>query len=150
MGRLLRRLARLGAGGYAVIERDFLVTTSTRRFLAVRLVVAAVAAVVVALTALANHREPPDEVGRFVLGALAEAEDPAIQEASQVVLPYLLELRQKFDPEAYGGAHLVGVKGTVVIAHGSSSRVAIANALALAPEGAERGLVGRIEAGLGG
>jgi glycerol-3-phosphate acyltransferase PlsX len=89
-------------------------------------------------------------VGRFVLGALAESDDPAIQEASQVILPYLSELRQAFDPEAYGGAHLVGVKGTVVIAHGSSSRIAIANALELASEGAERDLVGRIEAGLGG
>jgi len=53
-------------------------------------------------------------------------------------------------PEAYGGAHLVGVKGTVVIAHGSSTRRAIANALTMAGEGAERDLVGRIEAGLRG
>lgn len=89
-------------------------------------------------------------VGRFVLGSLAEAQDPAIQEAAQVVLPHLFVLREKFNPEAYGGAHLVGAKGTVVIAHGSSSRVAVANALALASEGAERGLVERIEAGLGG
>mgnify|MGYP001821629508 CR=1 FL=1 len=89
-------------------------------------------------------------VARFVLGAIAESDDPAIQESSQTILPYLMELRQAFDPEAYGGAHLVGVKGTVVIAHGSSSRIAIANALSLASEGAERDLVGRIEAGLGG
>lgn len=89
-------------------------------------------------------------VGRYVLETLGAAEDPAIQEAAQVILPKLMELRQRFDPEAYGGAHLVGAKGTVVIAHGSSSRVAIANALALASEGAERDLVGRIEAGLGG
>lgn len=88
-------------------------------------------------------------VARVVFDALAEAEDPVIHEASKVVLPHLLELQEKFNPEAYGGAHLVGAKGTVVIAHGSSSRVAIANALALASEGAERDLVGRIEAGLG-
>ena len=87
-------------------------------------------------------------VGRFVLEALASAEDLDVQEASQVVLSHFLELREKFDPEAYGGAHLVGTKGTVVIAHGSSSRVAIANALDLASEGAERDLVGRIEVGL--
>ncbi len=89
-------------------------------------------------------------VGRFVLEALTSVEDPEIQAAARVVLPYLLELRKKFDPEAYGGAHLVGTKGTVVIAHGSSSRVAVSNALALASEGVERDLVGRIEAGLGG
>jgi len=89
-------------------------------------------------------------VARIVLEALASAEDSEIQEAAQVTLSHLLELREKFDPEAYGGAHLVGAKGTVVVAHGSSSRVAIANALDLASEGAERDLVGRIEAGLGG
>ena len=87
-------------------------------------------------------------VARFVLDALATAEAPEISDASKVVLPYLLALRDKFDPEAYGGGHLVGTKGTVVISHGSSSRVAIANALALASEGAERDLVDRIEAGL--
>jgi len=89
-------------------------------------------------------------VGRFIMEALAGAEDPVVQEAAKVVLPLLLQLRERFDPEAYGGAHLVGTRGTVVIAHGSSSRVAIANALVLASEGAEHDLVGRIEAGIRG
>jgi phosphate acyltransferase len=87
-------------------------------------------------------------VGRFVLEGLAAESDPAIQSAAAVILPKMMSLRERFDPEAYGGAHLVGVKGTVVIAHGSSSRRAIANAITMASEGAERGLVGRIEAGL--
>lgn len=89
-------------------------------------------------------------VGGFVMEALAAAEEPEIRAASQVVLPLLMQLRERFDPEAYGGAHLVGTRGTVVIAHGSSSRRAIANALDLASEGAERDLVGRIEAGIRG
>lgn len=89
-------------------------------------------------------------VGRFVLEGLAGEQDPAVQEAIGVVLPKMMTLRERFDPEAYGGAHLLGVRGTVVIAHGSSSRRAIANALVMAAEGAERGLVARIEAGLGG
>jgi glycerol-3-phosphate acyltransferase PlsX len=89
-------------------------------------------------------------VGRFVLEGIAGATDPAVQEAAAILLPAMMGLRERFDPEAYGGAHLVGVKGTVVIAHGSSTRRAIANALTMAGEGAERGLVGRIEAGLRG
>jgi len=89
-------------------------------------------------------------VGRVILENIAADPSPEVQAAAQVILPGLMRLRQQFDPEAYGGAHLVGVKGTVVIAHGSSSRVAIANALAMAAEGAERGLVTRIEAALGG
>ncbi|MEX0827163.1 MAG: phosphate acyltransferase PlsX [Acidimicrobiia bacterium] len=89
-------------------------------------------------------------VARVILEAISSDTDPEVQTAAQVILPRLMALRARFDPEAYGGAHLVGVKGTVVIAHGSSSRVAIANALAMAAEGAERGLVARIEAGLSG
>lgn len=87
-------------------------------------------------------------VGRMILETIAGDDDPEVQAAAGVILPRIADLREKFDPEAYGGAHLVGVKGTVVIAHGSSSRIAIANALAMAAEGAERGLVSRIEAGL--
>lgn len=60
------------------------------------------------------------------------------------VLPALAEVRHRLDPETYGGAQLLGVKGVVVIGHGSSSRVAVANALSLAAEGAERGLPARI------
>ena len=89
-------------------------------------------------------------VGRVILETIAADDDPEVQAAAAVILPRIAGLREKFDPEAYGGAHLVGVKGTVVIAHGSSSRVAVANALAMASEGAERGLVSRIEAALSG
>ncbi len=60
------------------------------------------------------------------------------------VLPALAEVRHRLDPETHGGAQLLGVKGVTVIAHGASSRVAIANALSMAAEGAERGLPDRI------
>lgn len=67
--RLVRRLTSLWGGAYAVLERDFLVTTSTKRFLAVRLAVALVAVIVVAVTAVSNHGAPPDQIGRAVFGA---------------------------------------------------------------------------------
>jgi len=86
-------------------------------------------------------------VGRLVFAALSE-EDPALQAARPVVLPRILGIVERFDPDAHGGAHLLGTRGTVVVAHGSASRVGVANALSLAAEGAERGLVERIEAGL--
>lgn len=85
-------------------------------------------------------------VGRLVASTLFE--DPALQEHAAALAPKLMELREHIDPESYGGAHLLGVKGVVVIAHGSSSRRAIANALAMAAEGAERGLVENIAAGI--
>ncbi|MCB2223298.1 MAG: phosphate acyltransferase PlsX [Actinobacteria bacterium] len=89
-------------------------------------------------------------VARLVVETMASDADPAFQEAAGTVLPRLMGVRERFDPEAHGGAHLVGARGTVVICHGSSSRVAIANALRLAAAGAEQGLTAKIEAGLRG
>lgn len=70
------------------------------------------------------------------------------QEAVTSIAPAFFELRGHIDPEHVGGAHLVGTKGVVVIGHGSSSRVAIANAVAMAADAAEQGLVNRIQAGI--
>ena len=44
----------------------------------------------------------------------------------------------------YGGGYLLGLNGLVVIAHGSSTRVAIANAIRLAARGVEHDVVGRL------
>lgn len=60
----------------------------------------------------------------------------------------LKEARTQLDPEATGGAHLLGTKGVVVIAHGSSSRRAVANAIHMATEGAEQGLADKIAFGM--
>ena len=67
--------------------------------------------------------------------------DPTVQEA---VMPALFRVRERLNWETYGGAQLLGIKGVVVIAHGASSRVAIANALVLARDSAERDLPGRL------
>ncbi len=83
-------------------------------------------------------------LGRLMLAALGE-DDPALQAA---VVSRLGALRERFDPDTHGGAHLVGVRGTVVVAHGSASRRGVANALHLAAAGAEGGLVERIAAGV--
>ena len=62
--------------------------------------------------------------------------------------PVLADFRKKLDPEGVGGAHLLGVNGVVVVAHGSSSRFAVANAIAMAREGADDDLPAKIEQGL--
>jgi glycerol-3-phosphate acyltransferase PlsX len=77
---------------------------------------------------------------RYALEAISNLE-PEVQ---QSVLPALGEVRRKLDYETYGGAHLLGVKGAVVIAHGASSRVAIANALVMASDAAGQDLPGRM------
>lgn len=73
---------------------------------------------------------------------------PEYQDLVPALMPAFMELREKLSPESVGGAHLVGTKGVVVISHGSSSRVAITNAIALAVEGAKSGLVERIADGI--
>lgn len=42
------------------------------------------------------------------------------------------DIKQKVDPEAYGGAPLLGVKGVCIIGHGSSSSYAVYNAIRVA------------------
>ena len=60
------------------------------------------------------------------------------------VAPALARVREKMDWETYGGAQLLGVRGSALIAHGSSSRRAITNALLMAHESADKDLPGRI------
>jgi glycerol-3-phosphate acyltransferase PlsX len=57
-----------------------------------------------------------------------------------LIRPAARALRERLDPETYGGAYLLGLRGLVVIAHGNSSRTAIANAVRYAA----RGVRGRV------
>lgn len=66
-----------------------------------------------------------------------------------LVRPAARALRARLDPETYGGAYLLGLRGLVVIAHGNSSRRAIANAVRLAARGVEHGVVERLSKRLG-
>lgn len=73
---------------------------------------------------------------------------PEYQDAVSVLMPAFVKLRERLSPESVGGAHLVGTRSVVVIAHGSSSRVAIDNAIEIAAEGVEHGLVDIIASGI--
>jgi glycerol-3-phosphate acyltransferase PlsX len=66
-----------------------------------------------------------------------------------LLMPALRGLRDRIDPETYGGAYLLGVRGISVIAHGNSSRVAIRNAVRVAARGVEHDIVGRMAQRLG-
>lgn len=58
--------------------------------------------------------------------------------------PALIGMKKKTDPDEYGGALLLGVKGTCVISHGSSRAYAIKNAIKLAKESYEKDVNGKI------
>ena len=61
-----------------------------------------------------------------------------------LIRPAARRLRKRLDPDTYGGAYLLGLRGLAVIAHGNSSHVAIANAIRLAARGVEHEVVGRL------
>ena len=61
-----------------------------------------------------------------------------------LIRPAARALRTELDPDTYGGAYLLGLRGLAVIAHGNSGRLAIANAIRLAARGVERDVVGRL------
>ena len=61
-----------------------------------------------------------------------------------LIRPAARRLRSRLDPETYGGAYLLGLRGLAVIAHGNSSRRAIANAVRLAARGVEHRVVERL------
>ena len=87
--------------------------------------------------------------GRAIQAMILEAiSAPEYQDHVAALMPAFLELRERLSPETVGGAHLVGTKGVVVVAHGSSSRVAIRNAIELAAEGVDHGLVSKIADGI--
>jgi glycerol-3-phosphate acyltransferase PlsX len=58
--------------------------------------------------------------------------------------PALRSVRVKLNPDTYGGAYLLGLRGLSVIAHGNSGPGAIANAIRLAARGVEHRVVQRI------
>jgi glycerol-3-phosphate acyltransferase PlsX len=87
---------------------------------------------------------------RSVLGALRRDVEASARGklGGLLIRPATRALRDRLDPETYGGGYLLGLRGLVVIAHGSSSRRAIANAVRLAARGVEHDVVGLLAARL--
>ena len=74
----------------------------------------------------------------------ALGERPEAAKAAEVLSPELGELYNVFHPDSYGGAMLLGVKGVCIISHGSSTALAIENAIKVASEMVESDVVGSI------
>jgi len=83
---------------------------------------------------------------RSVIGALRReiAASPRGKLGGLLIRPAARRLRERLDPDTYGGAYLLGLRGLVVIAHGSSSRRAVANAIRLAARGVDHRVVERL------
>jgi glycerol-3-phosphate acyltransferase PlsX len=61
-----------------------------------------------------------------------------------LVRPATRALRARLDPDTHGGAYLLGLRRLAVIAHGNSSREAIANAVRVAARGVQHRVVERL------
>ena len=87
---------------------------------------------------------------RSVLGGLRDEIEASTTTklGGLLIRPAARRLRARLDPDTYGGAYLLGLKGLVVIAHGNSSSTAIANAIRLAARGVDHDVVGRLGARL--
>ncbi|MDQ3863887.1 MAG: phosphate acyltransferase PlsX [Actinomycetota bacterium] len=70
-------------------------------------------------------------VAREILGMVRSAmtADILSKLASGILRPRLLGVRERVDPENYGGSFLLGVRGAVMIGHGNSQARGVENAL---------------------
>ena len=73
---------------------------------------------------------------------------PEYKPHADVLLPALLPLYEAVDPDTTGGAVLLGVDGVCIISHGSSSARAIVNAIKVAADMVEHGIVDEIRAAI--
>jgi len=64
--------------------------------------------------------------------------------AAEVLMPQLLPLYAQLDPDSYGGAMLLGVDGVCIISHGSSSATAVVNAVQVAADMVDHGIVDQL------
>jgi glycerol-3-phosphate acyltransferase PlsX len=81
---------------------------------------------------------------RDAVFAAMMSSDEAIK-ASETLLPLLLPLAEDLDPDSHGGAMALGLQGVCIISHGSSSAKAIVNAVKVAKDMVESGLVDKVQ-----
>ena len=83
---------------------------------------------------------------KFIFSTVLEvvATNEETQAAGDVLFKYLLPIAGKLTPESQGGAMLLGLNGICVISHGSSNATAIMNALRVASEMDQAGVVDKL------
>ena len=87
-----------------------------------------------------------------LLRAIREAalSSPRGRVGGALLRPSLGSLREELDPEAGGGAYLLGLRGLAVVCHGRFSRRGFAGAIALAERGVRERVIERTHAALEG
>jgi len=75
--------------------------------------------------------------------------NPMNKAAAAVLRPALRRLRERLDPDTYGGAPLLGVNGVCIIGHGSSKARAVSNGIRVAAQAGRGALTEQIAAAIG-
>ena len=78
----------------------------------------------------------------------AFSSEPHYKPHADALLPALMPLYTQMSPDTYGGAMLLGVDGVCVISHGSSNATAMLNAIHVAHEMVDGGLVDQLRAAI--
>jgi len=79
-------------------------------------------------------------------GLLTAMSADGYEEHRDALMPALLPLYASLDPDTYGGAVLLGVDGVCVISHGATGATAMVNAIAVAREMVEGGMIDELRA----
>ena len=89
-------------------------------------------------------------VSQTMLGAIRDVamSSPRAKAGGLLLKPALRGFRDSIDPEAPGGAYLLGLRRLGVVPHGRFTRRGFANAITLAARGADEDVVGRTHAAL--
>jgi glycerol-3-phosphate acyltransferase PlsX len=89
-------------------------------------------------------------VSQTMLRAIRDAalSSPRAKLGGALLRPALRSFREEIDPEAQGGAYLLGLRRLGVVPHGSFTRHGFSQAILRAARGAEEDLVGRTHAAL--
>jgi phosphate acyltransferase len=84
-------------------------------------------------------------VSQTMLGAVREAamSSPRAKLGGALLRPALRRFRDQIDPEAQGGAYLLGLRKLGVVPHGRFTRAGFARAIVLAERGAREDMVGQ-------
>lgn len=87
---------------------------------------------------------------KILLGQVKEAMTSSLRArlAAAVLRPSMMRLKDRLDPDAYGGAPLLGVNGVCIIGHGSSRAQAVASGIRVAAQAGRGQLTAQIAGAL--
>lgn len=91
-----------------------------------------------------------EAAAEFILGEIREAARSGLRAkvGGLLLRPAVRRMRDRLDPDLYGGAMLLGVQGPAVIGHGSGNAIAVKHAIEVAARAVDENVIARISEAL--